>query len=163
MYTNARFKYHSDLIFFHIHVYPNAFFKKSFNWEDVNNCFKICILSVFLKNAFFDFWFFCKCYKTGLMSQYIKSWKTGDAIFWRGPFGGFDYTANQVIPVKDSKQPLTLIPFGFWKWRGKKSISRSPFSWIIAGFVCLFVYHKDSENTVNNQDLQCVEVSVLFF
>ncbi|KAM3840109.1 NADH-cytochrome b5 reductase-like isoform 1-T1 [Vipera latastei] len=36
-----------------------------------------------------------KCYKTGLMSQYIKSWKTGDAIFWRGPFGGFDYTANQ--------------------------------------------------------------------
>ncbi|KAM3840110.1 NADH-cytochrome b5 reductase-like isoform 2-T2 [Vipera latastei] len=35
------------------------------------------------------------CYKTGLMSQYIKSWKTGDAIFWRGPFGGFDYTANQ--------------------------------------------------------------------
>ncbi|XP_063154066.1 NADH-cytochrome b5 reductase-like isoform X1 [Candoia aspera] len=36
-----------------------------------------------------------KCYKTGLMSQYIKSWKTGDAIFWRGPFGGFPYTANQ--------------------------------------------------------------------
>ncbi|XP_026521694.1 NADH-cytochrome b5 reductase-like [Notechis scutatus] len=36
-----------------------------------------------------------KCYKTGLMSQYIKSWKTGDTIFWRGPFGGFPYTANQ--------------------------------------------------------------------
>ncbi|XP_058033372.1 NADH-cytochrome b5 reductase-like isoform X1 [Ahaetulla prasina] len=36
-----------------------------------------------------------KCYKTGLMSQYIKSWKTGDIIFWRGPFGGFPYTANQ--------------------------------------------------------------------
>ncbi|KAL7985053.1 hypothetical protein Chor_003623 [Crotalus horridus] len=36
-----------------------------------------------------------KCYKTGLMSQYIKSWKTGDAIFWRGPFGGFAYTANR--------------------------------------------------------------------
>ncbi|XP_015666357.1 NADH-cytochrome b5 reductase-like [Protobothrops mucrosquamatus] len=36
-----------------------------------------------------------KCYKTGLMSQYIKSWKTGDAVFWRGPFGGFAYTANQ--------------------------------------------------------------------
>ncbi|KAG8147799.1 hypothetical protein E2320_022923, partial [Naja naja] len=36
-----------------------------------------------------------RCYKTGLMSQYIKSWKTGDTIFWRGPFGGFPYTANQ--------------------------------------------------------------------
>ncbi|XP_026562926.1 NADH-cytochrome b5 reductase-like isoform X1 [Pseudonaja textilis] len=36
-----------------------------------------------------------KCYKTGLMSQYIKSWKTGDTIFWRGPFGAFPYTANQ--------------------------------------------------------------------
>ncbi|XP_039175779.1 NADH-cytochrome b5 reductase-like isoform X1 [Crotalus tigris] len=36
-----------------------------------------------------------KCYKTGLMSQYIKSWKMGDAIFWRGPFGGFAYTANR--------------------------------------------------------------------
>ncbi|XP_032073529.1 NADH-cytochrome b5 reductase-like [Thamnophis elegans] len=36
-----------------------------------------------------------KCYKTGLMSQYIKSWKTEDTIFWRGPFGGFPYTANQ--------------------------------------------------------------------
>ncbi|XP_072853749.2 NADH-cytochrome b5 reductase-like isoform X1 [Pogona vitticeps] len=36
-----------------------------------------------------------KCYENGLMSQYVKSWKKGDAIFWRGPFGGFPYTANQ--------------------------------------------------------------------
>lgn len=36
-----------------------------------------------------------KCYETGLMSQYVKSWKEGDAVFWRGPFGGFPYKANQ--------------------------------------------------------------------
>ncbi|XP_061489057.1 NADH-cytochrome b5 reductase-like isoform X2 [Rhineura floridana] len=36
-----------------------------------------------------------KCYEDGLMSQYIKSWKEGDSVFWRGPFGGFPYTANQ--------------------------------------------------------------------
>ncbi|XP_053102057.1 NADH-cytochrome b5 reductase-like isoform X4 [Hemicordylus capensis] len=36
-----------------------------------------------------------KCYETGLMSQYIKSWKEGDTVFWRGPFGGFPYAANQ--------------------------------------------------------------------
>ncbi|XP_061440686.1 uncharacterized protein LOC133364330 [Rhineura floridana] len=36
-----------------------------------------------------------KCYGDGLMSQYIKSWKEGDSVFWRGPFGGFPYTANQ--------------------------------------------------------------------
>uniref|UniRef100_A0A8D0KIW7 NADH-cytochrome b5 reductase-like n=1 Tax=Salvator merianae TaxID=96440 RepID=A0A8D0KIW7_SALMN len=36
-----------------------------------------------------------KCYATGLMSQYVKTWKVGDAVFWRGPFGGFPYKANQ--------------------------------------------------------------------
>ncbi|KAH0618589.1 hypothetical protein JD844_017945 [Phrynosoma platyrhinos] len=36
-----------------------------------------------------------KCYEAGLMSQYVKSWKEGDAVFWRGPFGGFPYTANK--------------------------------------------------------------------
>ncbi|XP_027708572.1 NADH-cytochrome b5 reductase-like isoform X4 [Vombatus ursinus] len=36
-----------------------------------------------------------ECYETGLMSQYVKSWKVGDAAFWRGPFGGFPYRANQ--------------------------------------------------------------------
>uniref|UniRef100_A0A8C6XB39 FAD-binding FR-type domain-containing protein n=1 Tax=Naja naja TaxID=35670 RepID=A0A8C6XB39_NAJNA len=41
-----------------------------------------------------------KCYKTGLIHH-----------FWRGPFGGFPYTANQVISITDSKQPLTLIHF----------------------------------------------------
>ncbi|XP_020843489.1 NADH-cytochrome b5 reductase-like isoform X1 [Phascolarctos cinereus] len=36
-----------------------------------------------------------KCYETGLMSQYVKSWKVGDVAFWRGPFGGFPYRPNQ--------------------------------------------------------------------
>uniref|UniRef100_A0A452RZF0 NADH-cytochrome b5 reductase n=1 Tax=Ursus americanus TaxID=9643 RepID=A0A452RZF0_URSAM len=36
-----------------------------------------------------------KCYPTGLMSQYVKSWSTGDTAFWRGPFGDFFYKANQ--------------------------------------------------------------------
>ncbi|XP_029474355.1 NADH-cytochrome b5 reductase-like [Rhinatrema bivittatum] len=36
-----------------------------------------------------------KCYKDGLMSQYIKSWREGDVLFWRGPFGGFPYGPNQ--------------------------------------------------------------------
>lgn len=71
------------------------------------------------------------------MSQYIKSWKTGDTIFWRGPFGGFPYTANQVISITDSKQPLTLIHFWFLKMKGEKSINQSPLSWIIAAFVHL--------------------------
>ncbi|XP_006503013.1 NADH-cytochrome b5 reductase-like isoform X4 [Mus musculus] len=32
-----------------------------------------------------------KCYRTGLMSQYVESWRTGDTAFWRGPFGSFLY------------------------------------------------------------------------
>ncbi|XP_042319204.1 NADH-cytochrome b5 reductase-like isoform X2 [Sceloporus undulatus] len=36
-----------------------------------------------------------KCYEAGLMSKYVKSWKEGDVVFWRGPFGGFPYTANK--------------------------------------------------------------------
>ncbi|XP_048352519.1 NADH-cytochrome b5 reductase-like isoform X3 [Sphaerodactylus townsendi] len=36
-----------------------------------------------------------KCYESGLMSQYVKSWKLGEAVFWRGPFGGFPYRPNQ--------------------------------------------------------------------
>ncbi|XP_008072461.1 NADH-cytochrome b5 reductase-like [Carlito syrichta] len=36
-----------------------------------------------------------KCYQTGLMSQYVKSWKAGDTAFWRGPFGRFFYKPNQ--------------------------------------------------------------------
>ncbi|XP_070642595.1 NADH-cytochrome b5 reductase-like isoform X5 [Bos indicus] len=36
-----------------------------------------------------------KCYQTGLMSRYVKSWKAGDTAFWRGPFGGFFYKPNQ--------------------------------------------------------------------
>uniref|UniRef100_A0A8C3QE75 NADH-cytochrome b5 reductase-like n=1 Tax=Geospiza parvula TaxID=87175 RepID=A0A8C3QE75_GEOPR len=37
-----------------------------------------------------------KCYEAGLMSQYIKTWKRGDVVFWRGPFGGFPYQPNKV-------------------------------------------------------------------
>ncbi|KAF3819806.1 hypothetical protein GH733_015315, partial [Mirounga leonina] len=36
-----------------------------------------------------------KCYPTGLMSRYVKSWGTGHTAFWRGPFGDFFYKANQ--------------------------------------------------------------------
>ncbi|XP_077005676.1 NADH-cytochrome b5 reductase-like [Tamandua tetradactyla] len=36
-----------------------------------------------------------KCYQTGLMSRYVKSWRAGDTAFWRGPFGGFFYKPNQ--------------------------------------------------------------------
>lgn len=36
-----------------------------------------------------------KCYQTGLMSQCVKSWRVGDAAFWRGPFGSFCYKPNQ--------------------------------------------------------------------
>ncbi|XP_078529569.1 NADH-cytochrome b5 reductase-like [Lissotriton helveticus] len=36
-----------------------------------------------------------KCYTDGLMSKYVKSWKVGGTIFWRGPFGGFPYEPNK--------------------------------------------------------------------
>uniref|UniRef100_A0A250XY98 NADH-cytochrome b5 reductase n=1 Tax=Castor canadensis TaxID=51338 RepID=A0A250XY98_CASCN len=36
-----------------------------------------------------------KCYQTGLMSQYVESWKAGDTAFWRGPFGSFSYKPNE--------------------------------------------------------------------
>ncbi|XP_054836669.1 NADH-cytochrome b5 reductase-like isoform X2 [Eublepharis macularius] len=36
-----------------------------------------------------------KCYEGGLMSQYVRSWKHGEAVSWRGPFGGFPYRPNQ--------------------------------------------------------------------
>ncbi|XP_037683079.1 NADH-cytochrome b5 reductase-like isoform X2 [Choloepus didactylus] len=36
-----------------------------------------------------------KSYQTGLMSQFVESWRAGDTAFWRGPFGGFIYKPNQ--------------------------------------------------------------------
>ncbi|KAM4021895.1 NADH-cytochrome b5 reductase-like isoform 1-T3 [Anomaloglossus baeobatrachus] len=36
-----------------------------------------------------------KVYEHGLMSQYIKCWKPGDTLAWRGPFGGFLYKPNK--------------------------------------------------------------------
>ncbi|XP_066453653.1 NADH-cytochrome b5 reductase-like isoform X2 [Eleutherodactylus coqui] len=34
-------------------------------------------------------------YEHGLMSQYVKCWRQGDCIAWRGPFGGFLYKPNK--------------------------------------------------------------------
>ena len=31
------------------------------------------------------------------MSQHIKTWQVGDMIEWRGPFGKFSYSPNQVF------------------------------------------------------------------
>ncbi|XP_075412665.1 NADH-cytochrome b5 reductase-like [Tenrec ecaudatus] len=36
-----------------------------------------------------------KCYRTGLMSRLVESWRAGDTAFWRGPFGDFVYKPNQ--------------------------------------------------------------------
>ncbi|KAM3914394.1 NADH-cytochrome b5 reductase-like [Leptodactylus fuscus] len=36
-----------------------------------------------------------KVYEHGLMSQYIRRWRQGDSIAWRGPFGGFTYKPNK--------------------------------------------------------------------
>ncbi|XP_069848829.1 NADH-cytochrome b5 reductase-like isoform X1 [Dipodomys merriami] len=36
-----------------------------------------------------------KCYKTGLMSRYVETWRVGDTAFWRGPFGSFFYQPNK--------------------------------------------------------------------
>ncbi|XP_067893630.1 NADH-cytochrome b5 reductase-like isoform X3 [Heterodontus francisci] len=36
-----------------------------------------------------------KIYEEGLMSQYVKTWKEWDTVWWRGPFGGFPYKSNQ--------------------------------------------------------------------
>ena len=30
------------------------------------------------------------------MSSFVKTWKVGDQIEWRGPFGNFYYRPNQV-------------------------------------------------------------------
>ncbi|XP_051027574.1 NADH-cytochrome b5 reductase-like isoform X1 [Acomys russatus] len=36
-----------------------------------------------------------KCYRMGLMSRYVESWRPGDTAFWRGPFGSFLYEPNK--------------------------------------------------------------------
>ncbi|XP_037683080.1 NADH-cytochrome b5 reductase-like isoform X3 [Choloepus didactylus] len=38
---------------------------------------------------------YSQSYQTGLMSQFVESWRAGDTAFWRGPFGGFIYKPNQ--------------------------------------------------------------------
>jgi cytochrome-b5 reductase len=37
-----------------------------------------------------------KIYPEGAMSQYVKTWKIGEVIEWRGPFGDFIYKSNTV-------------------------------------------------------------------
>ncbi|XP_070115997.1 NADH-cytochrome b5 reductase-like isoform X5 [Equus przewalskii] len=55
-----------------------------------------------------------KCYQTGLMSQYVESWRAGDTAFWRGPFGGFFYQPNQ----ESSPEQLP------WSYREKTRFGR---------------------------------------
>ncbi|XP_064445165.1 NADH-cytochrome b5 reductase-like isoform X5 [Mirounga angustirostris] len=55
-----------------------------------------------------------KCYPTGLMSRYVKSWGTGHTAFWRGPFGDFFYKANQ-------ENSLEKLP---WSYREKTRFGR---------------------------------------
>uniref|UniRef100_A0A8B9W534 NADH-cytochrome b5 reductase-like n=1 Tax=Bos mutus grunniens TaxID=30521 RepID=A0A8B9W534_BOSMU len=55
-----------------------------------------------------------KCYQTGLMSRYVKSWKAGDTAFWRGPFGGFFYKPNQ-------ENSLEQLP---WSYRDRTRFGR---------------------------------------
>uniref|UniRef100_A0A8I3RYN8 NADH-cytochrome b5 reductase n=2 Tax=Canis lupus familiaris TaxID=9615 RepID=A0A8I3RYN8_CANLF len=52
-----------------------------------------------------------KCYETGLMSRYVKSWSTGDTTFWRGPFGDFFYKPNQTLsdPTQGHRQHGELL------------------------------------------------------
>ncbi|XP_077189777.1 NADH-cytochrome b5 reductase-like isoform X6 [Paroedura picta] len=49
-----------------------------------------------------------KCYEDGLMSQYVKSWKQGESVFWRGPFGGFPYRPNH-------EHSLENLPWSYQK------------------------------------------------
>ncbi|XP_006503011.1 NADH-cytochrome b5 reductase-like isoform X3 [Mus musculus] len=55
-----------------------------------------------------------KCYRTGLMSQYVESWRTGDTAFWRGPFGSFLY---------EPKKEATCSPHSLLDW---KALALSP-------------------------------------
>lgn len=52
-----------------------------------------------------------QCYQTGLMSQYVESWKAGDTAFWRGPFGGFFYKPNQVSARTESSGDPSQLSF----------------------------------------------------
>ncbi|XP_064644052.1 NADH-cytochrome b5 reductase-like [Lineus longissimus] len=36
-----------------------------------------------------------KVYPKGKMSQYVKDWKVGEEVYWRGPFGQLTYKQNQ--------------------------------------------------------------------
>ncbi|KAG9343292.1 hypothetical protein JZ751_014273 [Albula glossodonta] len=57
--------------------------------------------------------FLIKLYKDGLMSQYIRTWKPGDFMEWRGPFGGFPYKANkygQLLLIASGTGIAPMIP-----------------------------------------------------
>ncbi|KAG8537802.1 hypothetical protein GDO81_023814, partial [Engystomops pustulosus] len=34
-------------------------------------------------------------YAQGLMSRFVRCWRPGDSVSWRGPFGGFLYKPNK--------------------------------------------------------------------
>ncbi|XP_036410739.1 NADH-cytochrome b5 reductase-like isoform X2 [Megalops cyprinoides] len=57
--------------------------------------------------------FLIKLYKDGLMSQYIRTWKAGQSIEWRGPFGGFSYKSNkhgQLLMIASGTGIAPMIP-----------------------------------------------------
>ncbi|KAJ8270891.1 hypothetical protein GJAV_G00120440 [Gymnothorax javanicus] len=57
--------------------------------------------------------FLIKLYENGLMSQYIRTWKPGDLIEWRGPFGGFPYNSNkhgQLLLIASGTGIAPMIP-----------------------------------------------------
>lgn len=39
-------------------------------------------------------------YSDGKMSSYVRTWQVGDMVEWRGPFGRFLYTPNQVTHLQ---------------------------------------------------------------
>ncbi|MBN3302361.1 NB5R5 protein, partial [Amia calva] len=57
--------------------------------------------------------FLIKVYTEGLMSHYIQTWKEGDLVQWRGPFGGFLYKPNtygQLLMIASGTGVAPMIP-----------------------------------------------------
>ncbi|XP_061099706.1 NADH-cytochrome b5 reductase-like [Conger conger] len=57
--------------------------------------------------------FLIKLYKDGFMSCYIRNWKPGDFIEWRGPFGGFPYKSGkygQLLLIASGTGIAPMIP-----------------------------------------------------
>uniref|UniRef100_W5M638 Cytochrome b5 reductase like n=1 Tax=Lepisosteus oculatus TaxID=7918 RepID=W5M638_LEPOC len=57
--------------------------------------------------------FLIKLRHDGMMSPYIKTWKEGDLVEWRGPFGGFPYAPNkfgQLLMIASGTGIAPMIP-----------------------------------------------------